>query len=166
MKAMIEQVKVLVSQYPTMKQQQRLLLMELNGVGSISEQDIIDQMTYTRSDGPAVMHSGTADRTAQIAADLTERLADANRKRTEQLQTEYLRLTQELTFFEGAAKALTGRSGEVFRALYLEGVHWRELEDRLYMARSNIYYQRNKAVRQLAEFYDVRGKVIPDWTAC
>ena len=142
----------MVRDYPKNKMEQECLLRQICSFRGITEQEMIDSLYFTRPDGERVQTSGSSDKTAMVALNYKSQMARINEEWYDHLEDEYLKLTEELRFFESAVLSLPGIQGKVFQAA-----------EKFYISRRTVGNYRAKAIEELTKMYENREAQIDNY---
>jgi hypothetical protein len=150
---MSERTERLIRDYPANKTRLEFLKNQLSSFQGVTEQDVIDTMLFSQPDGERVQSNSISDKTAGIALNYRKRRAQINREWYEHLERQYMDLQDEICFFEGALRSLSGVEGAVLADQVLNGVTWDELCERYHVCRTMIGKYRKKAISELDRLY-------------
>lgn len=160
---MRERIEQMVRGYPKNKMEQECLLHQICSFRGITEQEMIDSLYFTRPDGERVQTSGSSDKTAMVALNYKSQMARINEEWYDHLEDEYLKLTEELRFFESAVLSLPGIQGKVFQTLVFEQATWEQAAEKFYISRRTVGNYRAKAIEELTKMYENREAQIDNY---
>lgn len=155
---MRERIEKLIREYPEKKMELECLEKQLRHFRGVSETDMIETMVFSQPQGERVSSSGTADKTAKVALSYRDRMESINGEWYRHLEEEYLKLNEEVRFFEGALWSLRGKSGQIIRDIVLDGQTWEMAADNNGISRRTVGYHRKQAIDDLVSLYEKREK--------
>ena len=153
---MSERIEKLIRDYRKLKMEQECLLRQICDFRGFSEQDMIDVLYFTQPEGERVQTSGMSDKTAKVALNYKSKMAKINEEWYDHLEDEYMKLTEELRFFESAVMSLPGIMGDVMRDIVMKGKTWTECADQYFINRRTVGKYRSKAIDALQKLYENR----------
>lgn len=150
--------------YEVMQKEVKLLRHQLENFVGITEDEMIDTMVFGgQRDEPRVTMTKRHDRTETIALSFREKTAAANRELYQFLSDRYLKLIQDMAFFETAVKQLPEELSEFVTALVIESKTWDDVVEICHISRSSISYWKKKAIRELDIIYQLKQKQLEDY---
>ena len=151
---MRERIEALIRDYQKNKTELKCLEHQIRNFRGISENEMIDTMYFTQPEGERVQTSGVSDKTAKIAMSYRERMDAMNEEWYQHLEKQYYALSEEISFFESAVKALPGKMGEIMQDMIFSQASWDELADKHFVGRTTIWRYRQKAIDELVVLYE------------
>ena len=151
---MRERIEALIRDYQKNKMELKCLEHQIRNFRGISENEMIDTMYFTQTEGERVQTSGVSDKTAKIAMSYRERMDAMNEEWYQHLEKQYFALAEEISFFESAVKALPGKMGEIMQDMIFSQASWDELADKHFVGRTTIWRYRQKAIDELVVLYE------------
>ncbi|MGT2895419.1 hypothetical protein ACVRZR_03450 [Streptococcus entericus] len=150
--------------YEVMQKEVRLLRHQLENFVGITEEEMIDTMVFGgQSDEPRVSMTKRHDRTETIALSFREKTAAANRELYQFLSDRYLKLIQDLAFFETAIKQLPEELSTFVVDLVVEGESWDNLMVKYHISRSSITRWKKRAIKELDAIYQLKQQQLADY---
>ncbi|HEM5225197.1 TPA: hypothetical protein U1355_000831 [Streptococcus suis] len=150
--------------YEMMQKEVRLLRHQLETFVGITEEEMIDTMVFGgQRDEPRVSMTKRHDRTETIALSFREKTAAANRELYQFLSDRYLKLIQDLAFFETAIKQLPEELSTFVVDLVIEGESWDNLMVKYHISRSSITRWKKRAIKELDAIYQLKQQQLADY---
>lgn len=160
---MSEKIEKLILEYPQKVEQRDLLRNQLRNFKGVTEQEVIDTMTFSAPQGDRVQTSNITDRTAMIGISYRERADRINRDWIEHLVVTMAELEEELDFFKAAVDSLPGILAPFMHDMVMEHMTWDCLEAKYHISRYTVSKYRKQAIAKLDEFYAVHEKQMADY---
>lgn len=150
--------------YEVMQKEVRLLRHQLENFVGITEEEMIDTMVFGgQSDEPRVTMTKRHDRTETIALSFREKTAAANRELYQFLSDRYIKLIQDMAFFETAIKQLPEELSTFVVDLVVEGESWDNLMVKYHISRSSITRWKKRAIKELDGIYQLKEQQLADY---
>ncbi|MGT2867076.1 helix-turn-helix domain-containing protein [Streptococcus fryi] len=150
--------------YEMMQKEVKLLRHQLENFVGITEDEMIDTMVFGgQSDEPRVTMTKRHDRTETIALSFREKTVAANRELYQFLSDRYLKLTQDLAFFETAIKQLPEDLSTFVVDLVVKGESWDNLMVKYHISRSSITRWKKRAIKELDVIYQLKEQQLVDY---
>lgn len=147
-----------LNKYQELKKEQAVLKFQLSRFKGITEDDIIESMTFSHADGERVQTSGVSDKTGKIAVNY-KKIADRENDEWFSYLTSRLEyVNTEIEFFEFTVKGLPNGIGEIIWDMIVEGISWTVLEGKYHISHSTLARYRRSALKELDVVYDMRDK--------
>ena len=116
--------EVMMREYKNLKRELAVTEFQLRQFRGVSEQDMIDSMTYSHQEGERVQTSTLSDKTASIAVNFRQAMERENDEWCDYLFHRYRYLKEELDFFENAVDRLEQRHKNIIRDLLDDDMTW------------------------------------------
>ena len=110
---MSERVERIIKDYPGMVMERDCLRHQLANFQGVTEEEIIDAMTFSSPEGERVQTSSITDKTASIAISFRDRVHRINRDWIDHLTVKLLFLEEEIDFFLSAIRAIRSEERRV-----------------------------------------------------
>ena len=151
--------EIMFNRYREMKKELALLEMQLNNATGLTEEDVIEGMTFTgQPDGDRVQTSNISDKTCSIALDFRKRLQKENEDYYRFLYDRYKELKEEVNFFEGGIRMLGGTRADIMFELLDGDLTWDLISEQYNVSRRTIANYRNSAIKELNLLYAQRER--------
>ena len=151
--------EIMFSRYREMKKELALLEMQLAGFKGLTEDDMIESMTFPgQPEGERVQTSNISDKTCSIALNFRERLQKENTDYYNFLYDRYKELKQEIDFFEGGIRMLGGIRADIMFELLDGDLTWDLISEQYNVSRRTIANYRKSAIKDLDLLYAQREK--------
>lgn len=121
---MSERVERMVKEYPSMVMERDCLRHQLANFQGITEEEVIDSMTFSSPEGERVQTSNITDKTASIAISFRDRVHRINRDWIDHLTVKLLALEEEIDFFHSAIRAISPELAPLMWDLTVERLTW------------------------------------------
>ena len=155
---MSERVERMIKEYPSMVMERDCLRHQLANFQGVTEEEVIDAMTFSSPEGERVQTSNITDKTASIATAYRDRVRRINR-----LIVKLLALEEEIDFFHSALRSLPPELAPLMWDLSVERLTWDTVEAKHHVCRATIGKYRKKAICELDALYAVHDKEMADY---
>ncbi len=151
-------VEELLRNYPRMVERRDELKIELKYLRDrmITDEDIIESLTFSHPEGERVQTSGPCEKTSKIAFVYQNRVKAANDEILARKQIEYEELCAEIDFLEEAIGKLPDEEREVMSDMVINGEPWYKVEMDHYLGHSTLQRTRQRAVNSIIRRYQSR----------
>lgn len=151
-------VEKMISEYGDMVDRRKAAKAQLVSLEKcqISENDIIESLTFRRPDGERVQTSGTSDKIARIALTYKDHQARMNEEMFRYWIGRYDYLNREITFLETSIRQLPPELAEVMDSLVIKGKTWDATAMNLCLSVSSLQRMRKQAIDHLVRVYQKR----------
>lgn len=126
----------------------------------ISENAVIQSMTFEKSDEERVCQTKKHDKLEHLALNFRERLEQENREYYEANLQKYLSLKADMDFFEQAIERLDWELRQLVKDLVCKSMTWDEIIYKHNMARGTVSRKRKKAIEMIRNYFKLMGKDI------
>lgn len=151
--------ETMMKQYKQMKLELQVTEMQLQRFTGVTEDDVISMMSFSHPSGDErVQTSGTSDKTAKVALNYRKVMARENDEWYDFLLKRYLKLKEEIEFFEESVKRLSGELPEIITDLLGTDITWDMIATKHHVSRTMISKYRKAAIKELDAMYEVREK--------
>lgn len=147
-----------LDKYQELKKEQTVLKFQLSRFKGISEDDIIESMTFSHADGERVQTSGVSDKTGKIAVNYKKIADRENEEWMSYLISRLEYVEAEIEFFEYALKGLSSSVGEIMWDMVVECRGWNEIEEKYHISHATLGRYRKNAIKELDVIYELRDK--------
>lgn len=151
----------MVKKYDEIKKELKLLDFQLSRFEGITEEDVIDTMTFSHPDGDKVVTSGTTDKTFSIASKYKRIMERENDEWYEFLIRRRIHLSEEIEFFEQSIEAVS--HNDIARAIFVQKMSWTEVESLFSLSHAAVGKYRKQALKELEEIYITRDKQLESY---
>ena len=155
---MSERIESMIRKYPEMKRERDCLRHQIDDFYGVTAEDVIMSMNGSHPEGEHVQTSGASDKTAMIGMNYREKMERINEEWYEHLVNRYMKLDEEIRFFESALKSLNGVLADMMWDLIINEETWDFLGVEYNVCRSTIANYRRKAIRELDKLYEKNEK--------
>lgn len=152
----MQEVEVIIRDYHKMKKQLNIAKFQLEHFSGVSDDDIIESMSFSHPVGERVSGGGISDKTAKIAMSLEARKEQLNRDLYDFYYQEYKSLYEKLSFFDYALSQLSDDLPLIMYDLFIQKSTWDDLSAKYHVCNSMIGKYRKKAIKELTDIYEVR----------
>lgn len=147
-----------LDKYQELKKEQTVLKFQLSRFKGISEDDIIESMTFSHADGERVQTSGVSDKTGKIAVNYKKIADRENEEWISYLISRLEYVEDEIEFFEYTLKGLSNGVGEIMWDMVIECMSWGEIEAKYHISHSALGKYRKNAIKELDTIYAMRDR--------
>lgn len=147
-----------LDKYQELKKEQNVLKFQLSRFKGISEDDIIESMTFSHADGERVQTSGVSDKTGKIAVNYKKIAEKENQEWLSYLIARLEYVETEIDFFEFTLKRLSNGMGEIMWDMIIESMSWGEVEEKYHISHATLGRYRKSAIRELDTIYEMRDR--------
>ena len=151
---MNRKLEAILKDYHQMVFERNALQHQLANFKGITAEEVIESMLTPRNDGERVRNSTVSDETSQIAINYLERMHQINKEWYESLAQEFVRLNNEIVFFEMALASLPEPHASIMQDIVLRQVTLDALEFKYHVCRMTLSRYKKKALDQLSLLYD------------
>lgn len=155
---MSEKIEKLIQEYPQKIERRDLLRNQLRNFKGVTEQEIIESMTFSTPQDDRVQSSAVSDKTATIGISYRERTDRINRDWIEHLVISLAELEEELDFFRAALASLPADLAPFMHDLVIERMTWDCLEAKYHISRYTVSKYRKQAIAKLDALYAAHDK--------
>jgi DNA-directed RNA polymerase specialized sigma subunit len=146
--------------YPALKKKIALLQYECEHPAQVTEQEVIDEMSFSHPLGDYIRQTGfVSDKTMRIALQFQDVKDQLNRDTRTEIAQELCALEGQVHKLEFYVSQLEPRYAEVIRKYYFEQKNWRDLQTELHMSSRTLIKYRDAGIAALAEMYQYLGRV-------
>ena len=142
--------------YKDLRQELAMITFEISHFTGISQEDVIEVMTFQHDDEVKVQNSDISKRTEDIALILNELYQNKNNEWYKYLADRWNYLDDEISFFEFCIEQLGGRKADIVFELIDGDLTWDNIADQYHVSRSMIAVYRNQAIKEINRLYDMR----------
>ena len=160
---MSERVERMIKEYPSMVMERDCLRHQLANFQGVTEEEVIDAMTFSSPEGERVQTSNITDKTASIAISFRDRVHRINRDWIDHLTVKLLALEEEIDFFHSAIRAISPELAPLMWDLTVERLTWDAVEANHHVCRATIGKYRKKAICELDALYAAHDKEMADY---
>ena len=143
-------------QYKKMRHEMSMIAYQLSHFTGISEQDIIESMTFSHPDGEKVQTSGISHKTETIAIKLKEIVEKENNEWYRYLLDRYQYLDREISFFEHCVREMGEKKSDILFELLDGDLTWDMIADEYSVSRSLLGVYRKQAIKEINKRYRLR----------
>lgn len=154
-------IEKIIKQYDEMKKELKLLDFQLSRFEGITEEDVIDTMTFSHPEGDKVMTSGTTDKTFSIATKYKNIVEKENDEWYEFLIRRRIHLSEEVDFFEQCIDSVS--HSDIVKAIFIQKMSWTEVERLFSLSHAAVGKYRKQALKELEEIYFTRDKQLESY---
>lgn len=151
-------VEEIIKRYEDLKNELNILEIQISSFEGISENDVIEMMTFSQTQDERVITSGTTDKTSKIAASYSKRTSQENDEMYNFLLKRHIEIKNEIDFFESAISRMKYK--EVAEALFIQRLTWPEVESLFNISHATIGRHRREIVKELEKAYSLRNEQI------
>ena len=160
---MSERVERIIKDYPGMVMERDCLRHQLANFQGVTEEEIIDSMTFSSPEGERVQTSNITDKTASIATTFRDRVRRINQDWIDHLCTKLLALEDEIDFFHSALRANSPELAPLMWDLAVERLTWDAVEAKHHVCRATIGKYRKKAICELDSLYATHDREMAEY---
>ncbi len=147
-----------LNKYQELKKEKTVLEFQLSRFKGITEEDIIESMTFSHADGERVQTSGTSDKTGKIAVNYKKIADRENDEWFSYLVSRLEYVKMEMEFFEFSVKGLSNGIGDIIADMVIESMPWVEIEDKYHISHATLGRYRKNALKELSGIYEMRDR--------
>jgi hypothetical protein len=151
---MNRKLETILKDYHQMVFERNSLQHQLATFKGITAEEVIESMLTPSDNGERVRNSTVADETSHIAINYQERMHQINKEWYESLEQEFVRLNNEIVFFESAVASLPKPNASIMQDMVIRQTTWDELVFKYSISRMTLSRYRMKALEQLSLLYD------------
>ena len=145
-------------EYKKMRQEMARIAYELSHFSGISEEDIIEALTFEKPEGDKVQTSGVSKKTETIALKLRELVDKENDEWYKHLLDRYKELDDEISFFEFTIRQMGEKKSDIIFELLDGDLSWDDIADQYGVSRSTLGYYRKHAIAEINRKYKQRDE--------
>lgn len=160
---MSERVERMIKDYPSMVMERDYLRHQLANFQGVTEEEVIDSMTFSSPEGERVQTSNITDKTASIATTFRDRVRRINQDWIDHLCTKLLALEEEIDFFHSALQAISPELAPLMWDLTVERMTWDAVEAKHHISRFTVSKYRKKAICELDSLYAVHDREMAEY---
>lgn len=142
--------------YKKMRQEMSMIAYQLSHFSGISEEDIIESLTFTHPDGEKVQTSDISRKTESIAIKLRDILEKENNDWYGYLLNRYEYLDKEISFFEHCVREMGEKKSDILFELLDGDLTWNDIADQYGVSRSLLGVYRKQAIKEINKRYQLR----------
>lgn len=160
---MSERIEKIIREYPQKVMECKCLEGQITKFKGVTEKEMLETLVFHQPKGERVQTSGISDKTAKVALTYKDQTSKNNYDWLEHLQRRYLRLSEELIFFESAISSLDDELSDLMMDLVKRQLNWDDLADKYLISRTSVAKRRRKAIRELEKLYEIRDRDMADY---
>lgn len=143
-------------QYKKMRQELSMIAYQLSHFTGISEEEIIEALTFEKPEGEKVQTSHISHKTETIALKLREIVEKENDEWYSYLLDRYQYLDNEISFFEHCVKEMGEKKSDIVFELLDGDLTWDAIADEYGVSRSLLGVYRKAAIKEINKKYKLR----------
>ena len=143
-------------QYKRMRQELSMIAYQLSHFSGISEEDIIEALTFEKPEGEKVQTSNISHKTEEIALKLQALVEKENDEWYSYLLERYQYLDKEISFFEHCVREMGEKKSDIVFELLDGDLTWDAIADQYGVSRSLLGVYRKAAIKQINKRYKLR----------
>ena len=143
-------------QYNKMRQELSMIAYQLSHFSGISEEDIIECLTFSHPEGEKVQTSDISRKTEAIAIKLRDLVAKENNEWYNYLLKRYEFLDNEISFFEHCVREMGEKKSDILFELLDGDLTWNDIADEYGVSRSLLGVYRKQAIKEINKRYRLR----------
>lgn len=148
-------VEYLLKNWQPLNQQLKELKMLVEGFNALTEEDIIEELTFKKSQEEKVKESQISDKTPSIALVYKEAVEKQSLKSQRELRKVIEATEGELIRLERAMNALSIENRQILEALYFQGKSYKVVARALALSESTLNRYRKKAIEYMAGLFSM-----------
>lgn len=152
----MQEVEEIIRGYHQMKKQLNIAKFQLEHFSGISEEDVIESMCFSHSEGERISTNSISDKTAKTALNFEKRKEQLNDDLYNFYFKEYKELSEKISFFEYAISQLSGDLPSIVLDLFINKCTWDDLSAKYHVSKAMIGKYRKKAILELTDIYIMR----------
>ena len=145
--------------YKSMCKELAMVSYEIAHFTGISQEDIIEALTFIRFDGDRIQFSGIQRRTEMIALNSKEIAVNENHEWLDYLLKRYEYLDDEISFFEFCIRQMGEKKSDIIFELLDGDLTWDQIANAYYISRSMVAVYRKEAIKELNRCYEMRDEM-------
>lgn len=146
-------VEALLTNYKELKRTLDLLAFRINYFSGLSEDHIIEELTFTTPEGERVTTSGVSDKTSRIALAYQNTSYEQSKEILQELIRRHSALKTDLDFLELCITLLEKELSDVANDLFINGMDSAQIGAKYNLSRSSINRYRLKAITEITKMY-------------
>ena len=146
-------------QYKSMCKELSMTAYEISHFTGISQEDIIEVLTFIRFDDETGRYKSTSRRTEDIALISKELTEIKNREWFKYLLDRYQYLDDEISFFEYSIRQMGEKKADILFELLDGDLTWDQIADAYHVSRSLLSVYRKQAIKELDRCYAMREQL-------
>lgn len=131
-----------------------LLRYEINHPPLVSAEEMIEALTFSRSEVSGTSGGGVSDRTLHIALNYEDRMNRLNDGALNEIALQLYDLEQQQERIQYYISLLDETEGEIIRMTYISGMVNEEIAHRLGVTTRTVSAHRSRAIDRLCEMYE------------
>ncbi len=154
----------MMKEYKNMKKELTILEFQLGQFKGISEEDMIQSMQLSHPDGDERVQTSTlSDKTAKVAMNYRQIIERENDAWFDFLWERHRKMTEEVEFFEGSVRNLSGILPDLIMKMVSGESTWDDLAAEYDISRRSIGNYKKKAITELNKAYQVRESCVQEF---
>lgn len=149
--------------YKEMQQELAMTAYEISHFTGISQEDIIEVLTFLRTDDEAGHFRSSSRRTESIALIAKELTEKKNNEWYRYLLKRYEQLDDEISFFEFCIRQMGEKKADILFELLDGDLTWDQIADAYHVSRSLLGVYRKQAIKEIDRCYELRDKQRSDF---
>jgi len=149
--------------YHMLLKEHGLLEYQLSRFQGLTEEDVIESVTFSRPQGDKVMTSNKSDKTGKLAVNYRKIQEQHNDEWYDSLLERYRYLSEEFEFFDYALGQLSDYLPGLIRDLVVEKVSWEALESKYNISHRMVGKARQKAIKEMNDLYEMRDRQVEQY---
>ena len=146
-------------QYKSMCKELSMTAYEISHFTGISQEDIIEVLTFLRFDDEAGRYKSTSRRTEDIALISKELTEKKNQEWFDYLLDRYQYLDDKINFFEYCVRQMGEKKADILFELLDGDLTWDQIADAYHVSRSLLGVYRKQAIKELDRCYAMREQM-------
>lgn len=144
----------LLTNYRTMKRTFDLLTFRINYFSGLSEDHVIEELTFTTPEDERVSTSGVSDKTSRIAFNYETISYEQGKEILESLISRQRKLKNELSLVDYCLTLLDQELSDIAIDLFVNGMDWDSLCNKYHISRPTLGRYRQKIVQEISKMFD------------
>jgi hypothetical protein len=150
-------------QYKSMCKELSMTAYEISHFTGISQEDIIEVLTFIRFDDETGHYKSTSRRTEDIALISKELTEKKNQEWLQYLLDRYQYLDDEISFFEYSIRQMGEKKADILFELIDGDLTWDQIADAYHVSRSLLGVYRKQAIKEIDRCYAMRDQMQADF---
>jgi len=139
--------------YPVLIQKRDILRYELDHPATVSNEEMLEAMSFFKGSGSGVPLNSISDKTMYIAMNYREKANRLNAENRNDIVQRLILLEREIERMEFYVKMLSEREQAVIRKCYFEGKQQQEAAQEMGITTWTVRKYRDSAISKLTEMY-------------
>ena len=151
-------VEGLLTNYHDSKRSLELLVFRIGYFKGLSEESVIQELTFASTENERVTSSGASDKTARIALAYRDVTDDHNEELLLELIRQYRTIKSDLDMLDYCIKLLEPKLSGVITDLHINKMTWLAVSEKYFVSMRMVGKYRKKGIAEICKMYDTKSE--------